>query len=217
MSTDHVSSSLRKVVRDLLASGLPGIGPTFCTAARARIIRQGVSVAVPEAVFGNDGTDSYFTVPTDALRSTMVEARCLYGSGLGFAGIRLLSGLVRQTLGRRWRHEGSTMVVLSELDIDITQAIQVRLRLSLCGVFNQLTTIVLQSSKEEVEAGRVANYAKALEVVQDLQCAIAESRNDVESWGGEFPFERAEFSVAFWHLPLPVRIDKPFQQETARL
>ncbi|KIY67779.1 hypothetical protein CYLTODRAFT_352530 [Cylindrobasidium torrendii FP15055 ss-10] len=186
---------LRKVVRDLLASGLPGIGPTFCAAARARIVRQGVAVAVPEDVFENDGVDTYFTVPTDALRSTMVEARCLYGSGMGFAAIRLLSGLVRQTLGRRWRYEGSTMAVLNELDIDITQAIQ--------------------SSKEEMEAGRVANYAVALEFVQDLRCAIAESRDNVESWGGEFPFERAEFSVEFWHLPL--RIDKPFQQETARL
>jgi len=70
--------------------------------------------------------------------------------------------------------------ILAMIDADIAQAIQ--------------------SSKEEVEAGRVADYSSARATLNDLRLATRESFADVEAWGGEYPFERASASIDYWNL-----------------
>ena len=57
-----------------------------------------------------------------------------------------------------------------------------------------------QSSKEEIEGGRVVDFTLAREAKNDLRCAVNDSLADVKSWGGEFPFERAAASIEFWKI-----------------
>lgn len=57
-----------------------------------------------------------------------------------------------------------------------------------------------QSSKEEIEAGRVTDMAAARQTVGGMRKAIRESVSDCQSWGGEFPFERASGSLEFWKI-----------------
>lgn len=57
-----------------------------------------------------------------------------------------------------------------------------------------------QSSKEEIEGGRVVDFTSAREVKNELRCAVNDSLTDVESWGGEFPFERAAASIEYWKV-----------------
>ena len=58
----------------------------------------------------------------------------------------------------------------------------------------------LQSSKEEIIGGRVGDFGSAREVIGDLRVAVNESLADVESWGGEFPFQRAASSIEHWKI-----------------
>lgn len=55
-----------------------------------------------------------------------------------------------------------------------------------------------QSSKEEMEGGRVHDFTAAREVRDTLRRAVQDSLADVTSWGGEFPFERAHASLEHW-------------------
>lgn len=64
----------------------------------------------------------------------------------------------------------------------------------------EVTRTFMQSSKEEIEAGRVEDYSAARDVVDELRCAVNDSYDDVRLWGGEFPFERAVTSIEFWKL-----------------
>lgn len=88
--------------------------------------------------------------------------------------------------------------ILAEIDADIGQAIQVGFCLAFWMPY--LTRCVLQSSKEEIEGGRVNDFASAREAVSDLRNAVNESYVDVESWGGEFPFERGLSSIEYWKI-----------------
>jgi hypothetical protein len=56
---------------------------------------------------------------------------------------------------------------------------------------------VTQSSKEELASGRITHIA-AQEVIGKLQSAIDESFSNVNSWEGEFPFEKADASIAYY-------------------
>lgn len=59
-------------------------------------------------------------------------------------------------------------------------------------------SITSQSSKEEIEGGGVVDFTLAREAKNDLRCAVNDSMADVNSWGGEFPFERAAASIEYW-------------------
>ena len=61
-----------------------------------------------------------------------------------------------------------------------------------------LTTCKSQSSKEEIEGGRLNDFRTARDVVDDLRAALHESQVDVNCWGGEFPFERAAAGLEYW-------------------
>jgi hypothetical protein len=49
-----------------------------------------------------------------------------------------------------------------------------------------------------LEGGRVPDLATAFDLVGQLQLAVNASFEDVEAWGGEFPFERAAASISYW-------------------
>jgi len=48
----------------------------------------------------------------------------MYGAGMGFSSLGLLSSVVRATLGLRWEDDGDMADILAVVDIDIGQAIQ---------------------------------------------------------------------------------------------
>ncbi|SJL11979.1 uncharacterized protein ARMOST_15393 [Armillaria ostoyae] len=171
---------LRTIVRDLVGSGIPSIGSTFSAAARSRLHQSGASTGrVRGPLFKRDTHDGSMH-PSEHFQDTLRRARCLFGAGLGFASLLVLAVVVRATIGLRWNAESEMADILAEVDADICQAIQ--------------------SSKEELEGGRVDDYAKAREAARELQNAVKESLLDVESWGGEFPFERASSSFEHWKV-----------------
>ena len=71
---------------------------------------------------------------------------------MGFAGLILLSSVVKATIGLRWEQEGSMADILAVVDTDICQAIQVRFGIQY-GALNFLidvTRVVMKSSMEDV-------------------------------------------------------------------
>ena len=59
-----------------------------------------------------------------SLHDLLTRARSLYGAGLGFASLGLLSSIVRATIGLRWDDDGDMADILAVIDADIGQAIQ---------------------------------------------------------------------------------------------
>lgn len=93
-----------------------------------------------------------YAVPTPELESLLARTRSLYGAGMGFAGLGLLSSMVKATVGLRWEQEGSMADILAVIDTDICQAIQVRFRIRY-GPLNLLinvTRVARKSSREDV-------------------------------------------------------------------
>ena len=99
---------------------------------------------------------------------------------MGFASLRVLAQAVRASSLVFWS-EGSEMDrILAEIDADISQA--------------------LQSSREEMDSGRMGDITTARGAINDLKSAVKESKLAVDTWGGVCPFERAEASLDFWKL-----------------
>ncbi|TFK24142.1 hypothetical protein FA15DRAFT_619710 [Coprinopsis marcescibilis] len=169
---------LRSIMRNLLATGPPDVSPAFANAARSRL-RQTYAKAKPNPyiLFRRQARDSE-AVALPHLFETLARARSMYGAGLGFASLGILTSVVRATIGLRWEDDGDTVDVLAHIDADIGQAIQ--------------------SAKEELDGGRVNDFSAAQDAVQDLRRAIQDSLNEVNSWGGEFPFERGLSSLQCW-------------------
>jgi hypothetical protein len=106
---------------------------------------------------------------------------------------------VRATIGLRWEDDGDMADILAVIDADIGQAIQASVPRPIYHI-QYPTSSTSQSSKEEIEGGRVVDFASAREAKNDLRCAVNDSLADVNSWGGEFPFERAAASIEFWKV-----------------
>jgi hypothetical protein len=69
------------------------------------------------------------------LHDILTRARSLYGAGLGFASLAVLSSIVRATIGLRWDDDGDMADILAVIDADIGQAIQASVpRLMLCMI-----------------------------------------------------------------------------------
>lgn len=111
---------------------------------------------------------------------TLRKARTMYGAGLGFASLRVLARPVRATTAFHWKENMALERAFAEIDADICQA--------------------LQSSREELESGRLGDMLMARGALEDLKSAIRESKQTVDSWGGTFPFDRAAASLEFWKL-----------------
>ncbi|KAH6867888.1 hypothetical protein BKA70DRAFT_1211285 [Coprinopsis sp. MPI-PUGE-AT-0042] len=174
------ADDLRSIMRNLLATGPATFCPAFTTAARSRL-SQSFSRSKPNpcAFFRPQSRDSEAT-PLPHLYETLMRARSLYGAGLGFSSLAVLASVIRATVGLRWNDDGDMADLLVVIDADIGQAIQ--------------------SSKEELEGGRVNDVMLARDAVQQLRQAINESLDDVHHWGGEYPFERALSSLQCWKI-----------------
>jgi len=164
--------SLRTIVRSLLATSPPTVSTSFISAARSCLsqsLHNGMSK--PSALFETrDDHGHYRIVPSAKLGGLLAYTRSLYGAGMGFDSIDVLSGIVRATSGLRWDSQDGLIDVLAVIDADISQAIQ--------------------SCKEEWMGGHVRDTGAARAALRKLRAALAECREEVEIWGGEFPFSR---------------------------
>jgi hypothetical protein len=199
MEGTHVSHSLRPILRSLLATQPPSISAAFTNIARSRLQQTESKTHPNDSSFFMRHTHNSCVVPTQQLLDTLSRVRSLYGVGLGFASLRVLASVVYATIGLRWESDGVMADILAVIDADIGQAIQ-------ASVFSSERTGLIpdlippQSSKEEIEAGRIRDFVSAREVVSDLRTAVNQSIADTRSWGGEFPFERASFSIQYWKI-----------------
>ncbi|KAF8121152.1 hypothetical protein EV363DRAFT_1421556 [Boletus edulis] len=169
---------LRAITRTLLSTGTPSLAASFTAAARSRLRQTNAKrIATTNGLFAT-GLDGIHVVPTPELENVLARARSLYGAGMGFVSLSLLSSVVKATVGLRWETEGSMANMLAVIDTDICQAIQ--------------------SCKEELEGGRVNDIAAVRETIGRLWTGVEESARDVEIWGGEFPFDKAANSIEYW-------------------
>ena len=167
-------------MRGLLSASPPAVASAFTDAARRRLA-QSSAVLKPSC----DGlfairADGRGIEPTTELRDILTRARMLYGVGLGFASLKLLAQPVRATARFRWEAGSEIERIVAEIDADIGQA--------------------LQSSREEMDSGRVGSLTTARAAVEELKSAIRESHSATASWAGPYPFERAATSLEFWKL-----------------
>ncbi|KAF8631506.1 hypothetical protein AX15_002369 [Amanita polypyramis BW_CC] len=171
---------LRSISRCLLATGPAGIVPAFLNAAHTRLTQTNAK-AVPNkhTLFTNQPHDTKVS-PTEDLYEALTRARKLFGSGLGLASLGIFTAIVWGTVGLRWDGSGDMTDILAAIDGDITQAIQ--------------------SCKEEISSGRISDHVAAVNTVNELKFAISQCQVDVESWGGEFPFDRASLSLELWNF-----------------
>ncbi|KAF8179926.1 hypothetical protein K438DRAFT_1725618 [Mycena galopus ATCC 62051] len=167
---------LRAILRNMLSSKTPGLTAAFITSTRARLHqRSGYATAnVLKQPFSDAGD-----APAPQLLASLTHARMLYGSGLGFASLQPLAAVVRSTIGHHWEPEGEVAHALTFADSDVAAA--------------------LQSCKDELQGGTV-DYTMARAALNELAEVLEASRRDVDGWGGEFPFERAIFSVQDFKL-----------------
>ena len=171
--------SLRAIVRRTLATNSPSVASSFTEAARERLLQTNATSRPTGRLFIKaDG--SHQTIPGPDLRNTLLRARTLYGAGLGFASLKLLAAVVRAIQGHQWERGESLENTLAEIDADISQA--------------------LQSSREELDGGRVYDMAIAREAIEELRTAVKDSQKEVEGWGGVYPFDRAAISLEYWKL-----------------
>ncbi|KAI0344723.1 hypothetical protein BDW22DRAFT_1083506 [Trametopsis cervina] len=173
------TDDLRAILRATLASCPPSTASAFTAAARKRLVHLS-SRSRPCTTSLFDLTYDGLAAPTPSLHVFLRRSRALYGSGMGFTSLRILTDVVRETLGLRWDLNGETAVVLAAVDADISQA--------------------YQSAKEELGSGRMADLNAARAAVQELAAAVNESANDCELWGGDFPFEQALAITDYWKL-----------------
>ncbi|KAF8729990.1 hypothetical protein AX14_005861 [Amanita brunnescens Koide BX004] len=171
---------LRSISRRLLTTGPAGILPAFLNAAHFRLTQTNASAIPNKRDLFVTESHSRRVVPAECLYEALTRARKLFGSGLGFASLGILTVIVQGTLGLRWDESGEMADVLDGVDGDITQAIQ--------------------SCNEEIALGWISDYAAAANAAAELRTAVFECQDDVKRWGGEFPFERALSSLEFWEM-----------------
>ncbi|KAI0823305.1 hypothetical protein BC628DRAFT_1384029 [Trametes gibbosa] len=175
-------NDLQAFIRTTLATSPPSVAGTFTASARHHLAKTTVAaLPAPETLFAQiaDGGDSRWE-PTPELDTVLARSRMLYGAGMGLPSLVVLTEVVKAAIGLRWT-EGSRMEgLLSDIDADLTQAIQ--------------------STKERIDGGQLEEAIKARDVRGSLHLALMEDKKDVEGWDGDFPFERALASVELWNL-----------------
>ncbi|KAF5378559.1 hypothetical protein D9615_007031 [Tricholomella constricta] len=214
------ADDLRSIVRNLLATNPPHFAHAFTTAARSRLRQTTARASInPYALFVRQSSHTGAPAgPTPHLHDVLTRARSLYGAGMGFTSLNILASIVRASVGLRWDDDdGDLAALLAVIDADIGQAIQASgISSSSVGpgpdppgdvrrllmVDDDARFIPIQSSKEEIEGGRVNDddFGTARAIVDDLRKAVKESMADVAAWGGEFPFERAASSLDHWKI-----------------
>ncbi|KAJ7075297.1 hypothetical protein B0H15DRAFT_956626 [Mycena belliarum] len=168
---------LRAILRSMLASKTPGLVSAFLASTHARLrLDQRRTIGPYTLPFLSPDSDAL----TPQVLESLTRARLLYGSGLGFASLTPLTAIVRSTIGHRWEAEGEIAHALVVIDADIAQA--------------------LQSCRDELLGSQSPEYSVGTTAMAELATALETSRLDVERWGGEFPFERAVYSVLDFKL-----------------
>ena len=160
-------SSLRAIIRALLATSPPSVTASFNVAAKNQLIRRQQHYSDVSDVFVVDKNSEI--LPGPAAKTTLAYVRSLYGAGMAFQSITILTSIIRATLGFTWQEDGVMSDTLAEIDADISQAIQ--------------------SCREEL-ASKSDKATSAKETLQALLNALGDSRREVEMREGEFPFER---------------------------
>ncbi|KAG9310764.1 hypothetical protein JVU11DRAFT_8612 [Chiua virens] len=108
-----------------LQPGTPNLAASFTAAARSRLRQTNAKrIATTNGLFAT-GIDGIHAIPTPELEKVLARARSLYGAGMGFSGLSLLSSVVKTTVGLRWEQEGLMADILAVIDADVCQAIQV--------------------------------------------------------------------------------------------
>ncbi|KNZ76173.1 hypothetical protein J132_11292 [Termitomyces sp. J132] len=171
---------LRSIVRSLLATNNPGLSASFTHAARSRLHQTASKTSVNTYALFTLHSQTTSAAPTQHLHDVLVRARTLYGAGMGFASLKVLTSVIRASLELQWEDDSDLSNLFAFIDADIGQAIQ--------------------SSKEEIEGGRVSDWGIAHEIVDDLRGVVKESKKAVQVWGGEFPFERTASSLEYWKI-----------------
>lgn len=166
---------LRAIMRSTLATN-PGATVAFTAAARHRLMQSNAKAVYSELFTERDGR----MIPGSDLMTALTRARMLYGAGLGLASLKVLAGIVKATAGHRWKGDAELEDLFAEIDADISQA--------------------LQSTREELESGRVTDKGAARTAINDFRAAVEETQKEVKSWGGAYPFERAVSGLAYWRL-----------------
>lgn len=139
-------TSLRAITRTLLATSTPSLATSFTAAARSRLRQTNAKrIATTNGLFAT-GQDGIHAVPSPELENALARARSLYGAGMGFAGLGLLSSVVKATVGLRWEQEGFMADILADIDTDICQAIQVGFRMQY-GTFDLLINVTRAAEK----------------------------------------------------------------------
>lgn len=174
---------LRAIVRGTLAAGTSGVSTTLTATARARLLQtKAVVPPAPEELFTIRLEDG-IKIPTPELAKVLSRIRTLYGAGLGFASLRLLAVVVRGSRGVLWDDGSHLEELLASVDTDISQAIQ--------------------SSREELDGGRVGDLAKARGAVDELRGAVEECRltaESAESGNYGYSFEQGRAALEFWKI-----------------
>lgn len=145
-------------------------------------------------------TDPIFTPHAHEL---VGRARALFGAGLGLASLQLLTLLIHGTHGLRWSEDGSFVDALAVLDGDIAQAIQS----SAEEIAQQAVAQLVSSSTTTSQREAFTPYQQQQQVVEEnwaeegskavyeLRSALKACEDEVEGWGGEFPFQRGLANV----------------------
>ena len=126
IQTSHPAKpSLRSIVRSLLATHPPTLASAFTTTARSRLRQANAKSAAlkPYPLFIRQPMTSRAT-PTQHLHDILRRARSLYGAGLGFSSLGLLTAVVRASVGLRWEVDDDMADLLAIIDADIGQCIQ---------------------------------------------------------------------------------------------
>ena len=162
--------SLRSIVRNLLATGPPGLAPAFTSAARSRLRQTNSKVHNSPYLFQRQTRDKP-SAPTPSLHDLLTRARSLYGAGLGFASLGLLSSIVRATIGLRWEDDGDMADILAVIDADISQAIQASLALPIIyntRLTSSIITFRVRKKKSKVVASLILRWHAKQKMIYDV-------------------------------------------------
>jgi len=163
------TQDLRAVVRTLLARGDPGTIGTFSSLVRSHITRTQPSPHAPTpTLFARSGSGAI--VPTSQFYRLRSQARVSFGAGMGKASLLPLLQIIRATSGLQWDEDGALAMALAEVDCDIAAAVM--------------------TTRDEVRDGRLKDHEGVLSTVAELRSALEDVAIEVESWGGDNPFER---------------------------
>jgi hypothetical protein len=95
---------------------MPGFASAFAAATRSRC-GQFLSA---DLCFFTQKSNGQEASPTHSYVK-LIQARTLYGAGMGFVSLSILAAVVKATAGLRWEEGGEMADALTEVDTDLGQ------------------------------------------------------------------------------------------------